>query len=590
MNDCRPSEKEEGGETFGMKGNAQGFSSLCRERFGRVFLDILSVDDCRKAEVRDDISIGSTPKATYYLLLSISVLIAGFGLLTNSPAVVIGAMLVSPLMTPIFGISLGLVQGNVRLLRKAFVAEFGGVVIAVAVAVMLGSFPFAQDVTPEMLSRTSPTLLDLLVAALAGMAGCLAMIDARISPVLPGIAMATALTPPLAVSGLCIAFGAFEGAWGAFLLFFANFLAILAISALLFIVAGFVSREEMGSGFTVLKRFLAPVIGLIVVTVLLTNALLGIISKNETTKTIKRILDEELCTERGALIDDVIYNRKHKSIDILASVTTPRVLSPQKIKEIQEVLDKVLHEPVNLIMRCMITKDISSTGSTSSIVARNLDGEFITTSLHPNVKRIQLAEQVLREMLENYRGLYLDLDNLNLVELPNGAVVVASIQSGRTLTPLEVARFEREIQKRLNDKNVRLLIRSDDLTDVSSKGRVLYGKAHFGTLSKDAQAFVKDLETQVRKEITRVKDMFAPNIDAVETKDGWLVRAEVVGPRVLTPSEVSSIERRLTRHFGKMVDLHVWCRIELVVTGKEYFPMEDFIKIQLEADKTLDPS
>ncbi|OQY48635.1 MAG: hypothetical protein B6240_04400 [Desulfobacteraceae bacterium 4572_87] len=235
-------------------------------------MDLLSVDERRKTEVRDDITLGSTPKATYYLLLSISVLIAGFGVVTNSPAVVIGAMLVSPLMTPIFGISLGLVRGNMPLFRKAFVAEFGGVLIAIVVAAILGMFPFAQEVTPEMLSRTSPTLLDLLVAALAGTAGCLAMIDARISPVLPGIAMATALTPPLAVCGLCVAFGAFEGAWGAFLLFFANFLAILAVSAALFIVAGFVSREEMGSGLSVLKRFLAPVIGLILVTILLTNA------------------------------------------------------------------------------------------------------------------------------------------------------------------------------------------------------------------------------------------------------------------------------------------------------------------------------
>jgi uncharacterized hydrophobic protein (TIGR00271 family) len=200
-------------------GLASGISAWCKDCFSRGFMDLLSVDDCRKSEVLDDIGIGSTPKATYYLLLSISVLISGFGVLTNSPAVVIGAMLVSPLMTPIFGISLGLVRGDMVLLRKAFVAEFGGVVIAVGVAAILGMFPFAQEVTPEMLSRTSPTLLDLLVAALAGVAGCLAMIDERISPVLPGIAMATALTPPLAVSGLCLAFGAYEGAWGAFFYF-----------------------------------------------------------------------------------------------------------------------------------------------------------------------------------------------------------------------------------------------------------------------------------------------------------------------------------------------------------------------------------
>ncbi len=540
------------------------------------------MDDCRKAEVCDDIGIGSTPKATYYILLSISVLIAGFGVVTNSPAVVIGAMLVSPLMTPIFGISLGLVRGDMALLRKAFVAEFGGVVIAIGVAAILGLFPFAQEVTPEMLSRTSPTLLDLLVAALAGVAGCLAMIDARISPVLPGIAMATALVPPLAVSGLCLAFGAYEGAWGAFLLFFANFLAILAVSAALFIAAGFVSREEMGSKLSVMKRFLAPVVGLVLVTVLLTNALVGIIAKNETTKTIKGILEKELSTERGACVENVIYDRKNTGVNILAYVTTPRVLSPKKVKGMQDILDGKLKAHANLIMRCFITKDISSTGSTSGIVPRNLDGEFISSTIDPNVKRLQMAEQVLREMLESYRGLYLDLDNLDLVQLPNGAVVVATVQSGRALTPIEVSKFEKAIQKRLGDSKVRLLIRSADLTDVSSKGRVLYGKAHFGGLSKEIKATGEALENQVKDEITRIKNMFAPNVDAVPKGDAWSVRAEVVGPRILRPDEVRLIENRLSRSTGKEVDLHVWSHVELVVTGKDYIPVEYFTREQID--------
>ena len=580
MDDCRPSDAQSD-KKRSERGSVRGIVDCCRGFVTRTFMDLLSVDECRKTEVRDDIAVGSTPRATYYLLLSISVLIAGFGVVTNSPAVVIGAMLVSPLMTPIFGISLGLVRGDMALLRKAFVAEFGGVLIAIGVAAILGMFPFAQEVTPEMLSRTSPTLLDLLVAALAGIAGCLAMIDARISPVLPGIAMATALTPPLAVSGLCVAFGAYQGAWGAFLLFFANFLAILAVSAALFILAGFVSREEMGSGMSVLKRFLAPAIGLILVTILLTNALVGIIAKNETTRAIKGILEKELNTERGACVENVIYDDEASGINILAYVTTPRVLSPQKIKEMQSILGKKLDAHANLIMRCFITKDISSTGSTSGVVARNLDGEFISSKLHPNVKRIQIAEQVLREMLENYKGLYLDLDNLDLVQLQNGAVVVASIQSGRTLTPLEVSRFEKAIQERLGDQKVRLLIRSDDLTDVSSKGRVLYGKAHFGELSKEEKATGGDLEREMKKEIRSIQNMFAPNVDAVPKGDVWLVRAEVVGPRVLRPPEVRRIEIRVGRSIGKKVDLHVWCRVELVVTGTDYIPVENFIKEQV---------
>ena len=555
---------------------------LTRKRIADSFIDLLSTSEDRKQEVRDDIAIGSTPRTAYYLLLSISVLIAAFGLVTNSAAVVIGAMLVSPLMTPIFGISLGLIRGNMTLLRKASVAEFGGVIIGIGAATILGLLPFANEVTSEMLSRTSPTLIDLVVAALAGTAGCLAMIDERISPVLPGIAMATALVPPLAVCGLCISFGAFYGAWGAFLLFFANFLAILAISSLLFVVAGFVSREEMGSKAEVLKRFLGPVIGLIFVTILLTHALVGIIGDRRTSKAIKDVLQSELATERGTFIEKVIYKNKGDAIDILASVTTPRVLSPKKIKEMQGKLDKRLGLNSNLIMRCQVTKNISSTGSASGVVGRNLDGEFISTNLNPRIKRLQIAEQVLRERFEEYRGLHLNLDNLDLVDLPHSAILIASIQSSRPLTPLEVERLEMAIQKRLADKQIRLLIRTDDLVDVSSKGRILYGRAHFGNLSAEDKIAREDLERNVKTEITRFKDMFATNVDAVKRGEGWSVRAEVVGARVFRPSEVKLIEKRVSKATDKEVSLHLWCRVELMVNRNHFISIEDFTKEQVE--------
>jgi len=542
------------------------------------FVDLLSVSESRKETVREDIAVGSTPRAAYYLLLTISVLIAGFGLLINSPAVVIGAMLVSPLMTPIFGISLGLVRGNVTLLRKAIVAEAGGVLIAIGAAAVLGLFPFAQEVTPEMIARTSPTLLDLLVAALAGTAGCLAMIDERISPVLPGIAMATSLVPPLAVSGLCIAFRAFDGAWGAFLLFFANFLAILAISAVLFIVAGFVSSEEMGSKLRVLKRFSGPVVGLIFVTVLLTHALIGIVGERRTTKTIKEGLKAELAMEPGTSVDEVIYKRKKERIDILALVTTPRVLSPKKIKSMEARLGRNLGLRTGLIVRCRISKDISSTGSTSCVVGRNLDGEFISATLAPKVKRLQLAEQVLRELLEDYRGTHLDFDSLDIVDLPHESVIVAELQGSRHITPFEVAGFEKAIQERLADPGVRLLIRSSDVTDISGKGRVLYGRAHFGKASGLESNMQRKIEQEAKRCIERLPNTFAPNVDAEKRGRSWHVLAEVVGPVVLTPDQIRVIEKDISSAVGYDTVLRVWCRAELMVDHSEFMSVEGFTK------------
>ena len=137
--------------------------------------------------------------------------------MANSPAVVIGAMLVSPLMTPIFGTALGMIRGDGSLFGRAVRAEIGGILLAIAFGALFGTLPLATEVTPEMLSRTTPTLLDLLVAVFAGLAGTLAVVDERISPALPGVAISTAIVPPLSTCGLCLAVGAFKGAYGAFL-------------------------------------------------------------------------------------------------------------------------------------------------------------------------------------------------------------------------------------------------------------------------------------------------------------------------------------------------------------------------------------
>lgn len=90
------------------------------------------------AKPRSSSAAGSVPRPMYYVLLGSSVVIATFGLLANSPAVVIGAMLVSPLMTPIFGISVGLSRSDIRLLRSALVAEFGGVGLVILLSFLHG--------------------------------------------------------------------------------------------------------------------------------------------------------------------------------------------------------------------------------------------------------------------------------------------------------------------------------------------------------------------------------------------------------------------------------------------------------------------
>ena len=535
---------------------------------------LLSVSQERKQAVRSEIHDGSVPDMRYYILLSISSLIAALGLVTDSPAVVIGAMLISPLMTPIFGISLGLLRGNVTLLRRGLIGEFGGVGLAIFVAMLLGFLPIPFDITREMLARTEPTLLDLGVATLAGLAGCLAMIDERISPVLPGIAIATAIVPPLATCGLCIAYGAYQGAWGAFLLFFANFLAILIVSFILFTVAGFVHRWEMGSKLNVLRRLSSALIGFVIVGFLLTQALVGMVENLSDKKMIESVLADELANEPATSLYNLLFKKKDNTLDILATVRTPRVLTPRKIHDLQNKIAERMGINTHLIIRCDIVRDVSATGSTSAVVSENLDGEFISTNLSPKVKRYQLAEQALREALEDRPAW--TLRDFQLLELKEGPLILATIQSLRWLNSSDVAEFEKTIQQRLDDPELRLLIQSDSIVGVSSKGRVLYGRAHFSNLSDEEIAKQKLIEETARSSIQTVKDMFVAAVDAIREDEGWAVRAEVYSPKVLAPAEVKAIENKIIQATGESVKLDVWAHTDLVVTGKEYRPQGAF--------------
>jgi len=541
-----------------------------------VIHDLFSVSTARRAAVLDDISSGSAPRMLYYILLAASSLIAGFGLLADSPAVVIGAMLVSPLMTPIFGITVGLSGSNLRLLRDALIAEFGGVLVVVAFGLLLGLLPLSLSATPEMLARTSPNLLDLFVAALAGLAGCLAMIDERISASLPGVAIATSLTPPLTTCGLCLALGAYDGAWGAFLLFFANFLAILVVATTIFIIAGFVRREEIGSIVDFVPRYAAPVLGLLLVTFLLTGQLINVVRERRTDSTIRAVLAEQLRDEPNITLVDVFHTQGRGRLEILSVVRTSRVLSPQKVLAVQDALRARLGSDADLYIRCALTKDVAARGSANLLPERTLDGKFTHRDLSPAARLAQIAEQTVRDILVDRPDIM--LDDVNVLQMPVGPVVLVSIKSARNPIGLEVTRAEAAIRRRTGDPTVRLLVRTIELSDVTSTGRVLLGQAHLGITSEQDAVVAHALEDSTRKRIGKLHNIFADNVDAARTDVGWEVRAEVVGATVPSPAEIAAIERELAIQVAAPVSLSVWARTDVVVTGTRYESVHERIE------------
>jgi uncharacterized hydrophobic protein (TIGR00271 family) len=185
------------------------------------------LDRLQRVSLVEQIQGSSQWDFDFVALIFLSTLIAALGLMQNSAAVVIGAMLVAPLMTPLVGAGLAVVQGNRQLIVRTCRTVLYGFLLAYFLGIALGLVALGAEPTNEMLSRGSPNVLDLIVAFLSGIAASYAMTRPSLLSALPGVAIAAALVPPVATAGLATAIGERPLAAGALLLFLTNIVAIV---------------------------------------------------------------------------------------------------------------------------------------------------------------------------------------------------------------------------------------------------------------------------------------------------------------------------------------------------------------------------
>lgn len=195
-------------------------------------------------QLQADLLAESTPDSSYLILIVSSCAIATFGLLANSAAVIIGAMIIAPLMLPIRGLAFGALRGNVLLFRRGLVAVAVGTGLAVALAWMLGKLVGISNFGSEVLARSEPTLLDLGIAIAAGGISGYAKVQPKISESLTGTAIAVALMPPICVVGLGLSQANWHLSQGATLLYLTNLLGITLSCMLTFLLAGYASLHH----------------------------------------------------------------------------------------------------------------------------------------------------------------------------------------------------------------------------------------------------------------------------------------------------------------------------------------------------------
>ncbi|USE83642.1 TIGR00341 family protein [Acinetobacter tibetensis] len=202
-------------------------------------------------QVRLNIQTDALPSKTFFIMNALAAIIAAYGLLSDSTAVVIGAMLIAMMLGPISGISLALIDSRWILFRTALQTLVLGMLMIYGIGFLLGILHPNISITNEILARTHPNSLDLMIALAGGAAGAFASVSPRLSVAVVGVAVATALVPPLVASGILLSRAEFRLSANAFLLTFTNIIAIQVSSAMVLWIAGFRrgSNEEVSSKY-----------------------------------------------------------------------------------------------------------------------------------------------------------------------------------------------------------------------------------------------------------------------------------------------------------------------------------------------------
>jgi uncharacterized hydrophobic protein (TIGR00271 family) len=336
--------------TIVVRRRAGPLKSLLRQT-ERVLSDIGDVITSEeRVEAYREIRRGARPRLDFFMLIGFAAAIASLGLLMDSVAVIIGAMLIAPLMSAIFGVSLGIVQGDVRLLWQAAGTTLRGIGIAILVGAVIGLLVPLNGATGEMLANSQPTMLDLVVALVCGAAGAYAQCRRNAVGSLAGVGIAVSLVPPLATTGIGLTMGSGRIAGGAFLLFLANLSAITAASSFVLRLFGF--RPDPGKRVRVFSRSMIGVLALLgIVFVLLVGLTVNTVLENQLSSKVQAALVLELGQIPGVeLVDWQLTKMSGKGIALDVEARATGTVSHQQAVELEAHLAERLGRPVVLTL------------------------------------------------------------------------------------------------------------------------------------------------------------------------------------------------------------------------------------------------
>jgi len=324
---------------------------VARRAWDRVYAVFPTLTEAEKIEVYKEVRRGARANVDFFVMIGLAAAIAALGLLLNSPAIIIGAMLVAPLMLAIIGLGLGVTLGDLRLLQLATITTLRGMALTMGIGALAGLLIPSTGLTAEVLARARPTLLDLGVALASGGAGAYALCRKDVSAALPGVAIAAALVPPLTSAGIGLALGDGGVAGGALLLFLTNLVAIAAAGGTVFLLLGFQPESEKRER---VRMFGRGMMGMLIL-LLAISLPLGILTQRSLTQarlihSVQLVMTTEVNAMSGITLDQVQIETTDDQGVLHLSVTlrTTRSVQQDELEGLQARVATRLQRPVAL--------------------------------------------------------------------------------------------------------------------------------------------------------------------------------------------------------------------------------------------------
>nr|MDD3720757.1 TIGR00341 family protein [Candidatus Gracilibacteria bacterium] len=383
-------------------------------------------------KVKKDIITGKL----YWIEIFLSSMIAALGLLQNSVAVVIGAMLISPLLRPINGLSFSISKGEKHIFWLSFKVLFLSLFISILMGYLSANIIGLSYETNEILARTSPNILDLFIAIFSAMIAVLSLGFTRLGESVAGVAMAASLMPPLAVVGIELSLGNYNSAYGSFMLFIANLVAIILVGIIIFWLYGFTPHIWDRQKASV-KTFSFIVIVMFIISIPLFQSLILIREKSELRKESKIYLENILKTENPfiSISSLEIDSINDKNVKILSTIKLPEGINFYDTfkRQLDFELSKKLGRNVELNIDLIRTANIVSSDNSGDI-------------------KTQMYDFILKEFKNNYVNINVVSLEINVVSDTYNVKVILGINNKENFNSNLFSGLETKIKNKFNEK------------------------------------------------------------------------------------------------------------------------------------------